>query len=181
MDLKVSVNQSVFSKESVLNDYYLVFLSRQLSVLGRKEVHLGKAPFGIFGDGKEVAQVAYVKSFREGDWRSGYYRDQTFMLAAGMMTATEFFSQLYGDTNTLNNPSTGGRNFNNHHSTANVTASGELRDLALIKNSAADLSPTAGQIPRLLGLAQASKLVRENPEFGGLSQTEQTRNLSGGW
>ena len=165
MGLKVSVSQSVLSKESVLKDYYLVFLSRQLSVLGRKEVHLGKAPFGIFGDGKEVAQVAYVKSFREGDWRSGYYRDQTFMLAAGMMTATEFFSQLYGDTNTLNNPSTGGRNFNNHHSTANVTASGELRDLALIKNSAADLSPTAGQIPRLLGLAQASKLVRNHPEF----------------
>jgi len=165
MGLKVSESQSVFSKESVLNDYYLVFLSRQLSVLGRKEVHLGKAPFGIFGDGKEVAQVAYVKSFREGDWRSGYYRDQTFMLAAGMMSPTEFFSQLYGDTNTLNNPSTGGRNFNNHHSTANISASGELNDLAFMKNSAADLSPTAGQIPRLLGLAQASKLVRENPEF----------------
>jgi pyruvate/2-oxoglutarate/acetoin dehydrogenase E1 component/TPP-dependent pyruvate/acetoin dehydrogenase alpha subunit len=165
MSLKVSVNQSGFSKKSVLKDYYTVFLSRQLSVLGRKEVHLGRAPFGIFGDGKELAQVAYVKNFREGDWRSGYYRDQTFMLAAGMMTPTEFFSQLYGDTNTVNNPSTGGRNFNNHHSTANVTPSGELRNLASIKNSAADLSPTAGQIPRLLGLAQASKLVRENPEF----------------
>ncbi|MEI6274738.1 MAG: thiamine pyrophosphate-dependent enzyme [Prolixibacteraceae bacterium] len=166
MGLKVSDNQAVFSKESVLKDYYMVFLSRQLSVLGRKEVHLGKAPFGIFGDGKELAQVAYVKSFRDGDWRSGYYRDQTFMLAAGMMTPTEFFSQLYGDTNTVNNPSTGGRNFNNHHSTANVTITGELRDLALMKNSAADLSPTAGQIPRLLGLAQASKLVRDHPEFG---------------
>jgi pyruvate/2-oxoglutarate/acetoin dehydrogenase E1 component/TPP-dependent pyruvate/acetoin dehydrogenase alpha subunit len=165
MGSKLSENQAVFSKESVLKDYYLVILSRQLSVLGRKEVHLGRAPFGIFGDGKEVAQVAYVKNFQEGDWRSGYYRDQTFMLAAGMMTPTEFFAQLYGDTNTVNNPSTGGRNFNNHHSTANVTASGELRDLALIKNSAADLSPTAGQIPRLLGLAQASKLVRNHPEF----------------
>jgi pyruvate/2-oxoglutarate/acetoin dehydrogenase E1 component/TPP-dependent pyruvate/acetoin dehydrogenase alpha subunit len=165
MGLKVSVNQSVFSKESVLKDYYLVFLSRQLSVLGRKEVHLGKAPFGIFGDGKELAQVAYVKNFRDGDWRSGYYRDQTFMLAAGMMSPTEFFSQLYGDTNTVNNPSTGGRNFNNHHSTANISASGEMKDLAFMKNSAADLSPTAGQIPRLLGLAQASKLVRDHPEF----------------
>ncbi len=165
MDLKVSGNQSVFSKESVLKDYYLVFLSRQLSVLGRKEVHLGKAPFGIFGDGKELAQVAYVKNFRDGDWRSGYYRDQTFMLAARMMTPTEFFSQLYGDTNTINNPSTGGRNFNNHHSTANISASGEMKELAFMKNSAADLSPTAGQIPRLLGLAQASKLVRDNPEF----------------
>ena len=165
MVLKVSVNQSVFTKESVLKDYYTVFLSRQLSVLGRKEVHLGRAPFGIFGDGKELAQIAYVKSYRDGDWRSGYYRDQTFMLAAGMMTPTEFFSQLYGDTNTVNNPSTGGRNFNNHHSTANRSASGGLKELALMKNSAADLSPTAGQIPRLLGLAQASKLVRDHPEF----------------
>jgi pyruvate/2-oxoglutarate/acetoin dehydrogenase E1 component/TPP-dependent pyruvate/acetoin dehydrogenase alpha subunit len=165
MVLKVSVNKSVFTKESVLKDYYTVFLSRQLSLLGRKEVHLGKAPFGIFGDGKELAQIAYVKSYRDGDWRSGYYRDQTFMLAAGMMTPTEFFSQLYGDTNTVNNPSTGGRNFNNHHSTANRSASGGLKELALMKNSAADLSPTAGQIPRLLGLAQASKLVRDHPEF----------------
>jgi pyruvate/2-oxoglutarate/acetoin dehydrogenase E1 component/TPP-dependent pyruvate/acetoin dehydrogenase alpha subunit len=165
MGSKVPVSQSVFTKESVLKDYYTVFLSRQLSVIGRKEVHLGKAPFGIFGDGKELAQIAYVKSYREGDWRSGYYRDQTFMLAAGMMTPTEFFSQLYGDTNTVNNPSTGGRNFNNHHSTANRSASGGLKELALMKNSAADLSPTAGQIPRLLGLAQASRLVRDHPEF----------------
>jgi len=166
MGSKVSENQSLFSEESVLKDYYTVFLSRQLSILGRKEVHLGKAPFGIFGDGKELAQVAYVKSYREGDWRSGYYRDQTFMLAAGMMSPTEFFSQLYGDTNTANNPSTGGRNFNNHHSTANRSVSGGLNELAYMKNSAADLSPTAGQIPRLLGLAQASKLVRDHPEFG---------------
>ena len=156
---------SIFSKEEVLKDYYTVFLSRQLSILGRKEVHLGRAPFGIFGDGKELAQVAYVKSYREGDWRSGYYRDQTFQLASGMMSPVEFFAQLYGDTNRENNPSTGGRNFNNHHSTANSSAGGSFLDLARIKNSAADLSPTAGQIPRLLGLAQASKLVRENPEF----------------
>ena len=165
MGLKVSVSQSVFSKESVLKDYYLVFLSRQLSILGRKEVHLGRAPFGIFGDGKELAQIAYVKSFREGDWRSGYYRDQTFLLAAGMMTPVEFFAQLYGDTNRKNNPSTGGRNFNNHHSTANRTPGGSFLELSRMKNSAADLSPTAGQIPRLLGMAQASKLVRENSEF----------------
>jgi pyruvate/2-oxoglutarate/acetoin dehydrogenase E1 component/TPP-dependent pyruvate/acetoin dehydrogenase alpha subunit len=163
--LKLSVNQSVFTKESVLKDYYTVFLSRQLSIMGRKEVHLGKAPFGIFGDGKELAQVAYVKSFRDGDWRSGYYRDQTFLLAAGMMTPVEFFAQLYGDTSRENNPSTGGRNFNNHHSTANRTTGGSFQPLARMKNSAADLSPTAGQIPRSLGLAQASKLVRENPEF----------------
>ncbi len=165
MGLKSSVRKSVFTKESVLNDYYTVFLSRQLSILGRKEVHLGRAPFGIFGDGKELAQVAYVKSFRDGDWRSGYYRDQTFLLAAGMMSPVEFFAQLYGDTSRENNPSTGGRNFNNHHSTANRTSGGSFHPLARMKNSAADLSPTAGQIPRSLGLAQASKLVRENPEF----------------
>lgn len=156
----------------VLKDYYTVFLSRQLSILGRKEVHLGRAPFGIFGDGKELAQVAYVKSFRNGDWRSGYYRDQTFLLAAGMITPIEFFAQLYGDTSGENNPSTGGRNFNNHHSTANRMPGGSFHRLAGMKNSAADLSPTAGQIPRLLGLAQASKLVRENPEFA-----EHTKDL----
>jgi pyruvate/2-oxoglutarate/acetoin dehydrogenase E1 component/TPP-dependent pyruvate/acetoin dehydrogenase alpha subunit len=156
----------------VLKDYYTVFLSRQLSILGRKEVHLGRAPFGIFGDGKELAQVAYVKSFRDGDWRSGYYRDQTFLLAAGMMTPVEFFAQLYGDTNRENNPSTGGRNFNNHHSTANRMPGGAFQQLARMKNSAADLSPTAGQIPRLLGLAQATKLVREHPEFA-----ERTKDL----
>ena len=176
MVLKTTVSQSGFSKEDVLRDFYTVFLSRQLSLLGRKEVHLGRAPFGIFGDGKELAQVAYVKSYRDGDWRSGYYRDQTFMLAAGMLTPTEFFSQLYGDTNTANNPSTGGRNFNNHHSTANRNASGELKELALMKNSAADLSPTAGQIPRLLGLAQASKLVRDNPEFAQYTLGKITGN-----
>ena len=156
----------------VLKDYYTVFLSRQLSILGRKEVHLGRAPFGIFGDGKELAQVAYVKSFRDGDWRSGYYRDQTFLLAAGMITPIEFFAQLYGDTSQENNPSTGGRNFNNHHSTANRMPGGSFHRLAGMKNSAADLSPTAGQIPRLLGLAQATKLVRENPEFA-----EHTKEL----
>ncbi len=162
----------IFSKDVVLKDYYTAFLSRQLSILGRKEVHLGRAPFGIFGDGKELAQIAYVKSYRDSDWRSGYYRDQTFLLAAGMMTPVEFFAQLYGDTNRENNPSTGGRNFNNHHSTENRTTGGSFLNLVQMKNSAADLSPTAGQIPRLLGLAQATKLVRENPEFA-----EHTKDL----
>lgn len=160
---KLAVSHSLFTREGVLKDYYTVVLSRQLSILGRKEVHLGRAPFGIFGDGKELAQVAYVKSYRDGDWRSGYYRDQTFLLAAGMLTPVEFFAQLYGDTSRENNPSTGGRNFNNHHSTATRNREGAFHPLARMKNSAADLSPTAGQIPRLLGLAQASKLVRENP------------------
>ncbi len=170
--MSVKRRNSIFSKEVVLKDYFTVYLSRQLSILGRKEVHLGKAPFGIFGDGKELAQIAYVKSYCDGDWRSGYYRDQTFLLAAGMMTPVEFFAQLYGDTSRENNPSTGGRNFNNHHSTANRTTVGSFLNVAQMKNSAADLSPTAGQIPRLLGLAQATKLVRENPEFA-----EYTKNL----
>ena len=152
-------------KEVVINDYYTVFLSRQLSILGRKEVHAGRAHFGIFGDGKELAQVAYAKNFKNGDWRSGYYRDQTFMLAAGLLNPEEFFSQIYGDTDIENNPSTGGRNFNNHHATRNFGLDTGLDNLLTQKNSASDISSTAGQMPRLLGLALASKIVRDNPEL----------------
>lgn len=150
---------------TVLNDYYLVCLSRQLSLLGRKEVHNGRAHFGIFGDGKELAQVAFAKTFRKGDWRSGYYRDQTFMLALDLLKPEEFFAMIYGDTDTEFNPSTGGRNFNNHFSTANINSEGHIQSLMDQFNSASDISPTAGQMPRLLGLAQASKLVRQNPEL----------------
>lgn len=150
---------------TALNDYYLVCLSRQLSLLGRKEVHNGRAHFGIFGDGKELAQVAFAKTFRKGDWRSGYYRDQTFMLALELLKPEEFFAMIYGDTDMDFNPSTGGRNFNNHFSTANINSDGQIQNLMEQFNSASDISPTAGQMPRLLGLAQASKLVRQNPEF----------------
>ena len=149
----------------VLNDYYLVYLSRQLSLLGRKEVHNGRAHFGIFGDGKELAQVAFAKTFRKGDWRSGYYRDQTFMLALDLLKPEEFFAMMYGDTDVDFNPSTGGRNFNNHFSTTNINADGQIKNLMEQFNSASDVSPTAGQMPRLLGLAQASKMVRQNPEL----------------
>jgi TPP-dependent pyruvate/acetoin dehydrogenase alpha subunit len=149
----------------ILNDYYLAFLSRQLSMLGRREVHNGRAHFGIFGDGKEVAQIAYAKNFRKGDWRSGYYRDQTFMLALGLLQPEEFFSMIYGDTDLNYNPSTGGRNFNNHFSTQNIDENGEIKNLSDTYNSASDISSTAGQMPRLLGLAQASKMVRQNPEL----------------
>ena len=152
-------------KETIINDYYLVFLSRQLSILGRKEVLSGRAHFGIFGDGKEVAQIAYARNFRNGDWRSGYYRDQTFMMAAGLLNPEEFFAQIYGDTDIENNPATGGRNFNNHHATRNVGNENGLDNLLKQKNSSADVSSTGGQMPRLLGLAQASKLVKENPEL----------------
>lgn len=151
-------------REEILKDYRIAYISRQLSHAGRKDVHNGRAKFGIFGDGKEVAQVAYAKCFKKGDWRSGYYRDQTFMLAAGLLTPEEFFAQLYGDTNSQLNPSTGGRNFNNHFATPNILPDGNMENLVNRKNSSSDISPTAGQMPRLLGLAYASKLFR-NVEY----------------
>lgn len=153
-----------FRKE-VLHDYYIAILSRKLSITGRKEVLTGKAKFGIFGDGKEIAQIVMAKNFKNGDWRSGYYRDQTFMLATGMLTPEQFFAQLFGDTDIRNNPHNSGRSFNNHFSVANVNSDGSWKNLVAQKNSAADLSPTAGQMPRLTGLAWASKLYRQNPEL----------------
>ncbi|MBN1650133.1 MAG: hypothetical protein JW857_02325 [Bacteroidales bacterium] len=149
-------------KSEVLNDYYIANLSRQLSLLGRREVLTGKAKFGIFGDGKEIPQLAMAKVFKKGDWRSGYYRDQTFMLAAGMMEAEEFFAQLYGDTNLENSPSNGGRLMNNHFATRSLDVNGNWKNLMEQKNSSADISPTAGQMPRLLGLALTSKLFKQN-------------------
>ncbi|MDA3904826.1 MAG: thiamine pyrophosphate-dependent enzyme [Bacteroidales bacterium] len=149
-------------KSEVLHDYYIANLSRQLSLLGRREVLSGKAKFGIFGDGKEIPQLAMAKVFQKGDWRSGYYRDQTFMLAAGMMEPEEFFAQLYGDTNIKNSPANAGRLMNNHFATRSLDENGEWKNLMGQKNSSADISPTAGQMPRLLGLALASKLFKEN-------------------
>ncbi len=154
-----------YTDSEILNDYYIANLSRQLCLLGRREVHNGRAQFGIFGDGKELVQIAYAKFFKKGDWRSGYYRDQTFMLALGLLKPEEFFAMIYGDTDSDFNTSTGGRNFNNHFSTSNVNADGSIQDLMEKYNSASDISPTAGQIPRLLGLAQASKIVRQQPEL----------------
>ncbi len=153
------------STQEAQNDYYTAYLSRQLSILGRREVHNGRAHFGIFGDGKEVVQLALAKTFRKGDWRSGYYRDQTFMLALGLLQPEEFFAMIYGDTDEEKNPSTVGRNFNNHFSTGNISASGEIKDLADQYNSASDISSTGGQMPRVLGLAQASKLIRQMPSL----------------
>ena len=166
----------IFDKEIVINDYYIAFLSRQLSISGRKEVHAGRAHFGIFGDGKELAQVAYAKCFQNGDWRSGYYRDQTFMMAAGLLNPEEFFAQIYGDTDIENNPATGGRNFNNHHATRNFSDGDGLDNLLDQKKSSADVSSTAGQMPRLLGLALASKLVRDNPELQEYTKNSITGN-----
>ncbi len=153
---------NLISKEEILSDFKLAYLNRQMAIIGRKEVLLGRAKFGVFGDGKEVAQIAYAKQFQNGDWRSGYYRDNIFMLATGMSSPLEFFAQLFGDTDIKNNPSNGGRSFNNHFATRISNKDGTLKSLTSQKNSAADLSPTAGQMPRLLGLAYASKLFRNN-------------------
>ncbi|MFH2096336.1 MAG: thiamine pyrophosphate-dependent enzyme [Bacteroidota bacterium] len=172
-DSKISFDD--FKKE-ILNDYRVAYLSRQLSILGRKEVLTGKAKFGIFGDGKEIAQLAMAKNFRKGDWRSGYYRDQTFMLAAGIYKAEEFFHQLYGETDTDLNPGNCGRSFNNHFGTRSLYNDGDWKNLMDQKNSSADISPTAGQMPRLLGLAWASKLYRLNPELHRYSEFSDRGN-----
>lgn len=151
--------------EEVLSDYRIANESRQASLLGRREVLTGKAKFGIFGDGKEIPQLAMAKAFKNGDWRSGYYRDQTFMMAAGLMSIEEFFSQLYGDTNLEYNPANGGRLMNNHFATRSLDEKGDWKNLTAQKNVSPDISPTAGQMPRALGLALASKLYRNNSEL----------------
>lgn len=155
-------------RREILRDYRLALVSRQCSITGRKEVLSGKAKFGIFGDGKEIAQIAYAKQFRTGDWRSGYYRDQTFMMAAGLLTIEEFFAQLYGTADENLNPGNAGRSFNNHFATCNIDKNGEWLDLTQQKNSAADLSPTAGHMPRMLGLALVSRLFRQNTDLAQL-------------
>ncbi len=153
------------NREIILADYRLANVSRNLSITGRREVLSGKAKFGIFGDGKELIQIAMARQFRDGDWRSGYYRDQTWMMAMGLYDSVEFFHQLYGNTDRNINPGSGGRVFNNHFSVPNINPDGTWRDLTKQKNSSSDISPTAGQMPRLLGLAYASKLFRSNKEL----------------
>ncbi len=152
----------------VLNDYKIAYESRQTSLLGRKEVLTGKAKFGIFGDGKEVAQIAMAKSFKEGDWRSGYYRDQTFMFAAGMATVKEFFAQLYAHPDVKAEPFSGGRQMNAHFGSRSINDDGSWKDQTKIKNSSSDISTTGGQMARLVGLAQASKMYRNNKELSHL-------------
>ena len=171
---KVDLSTLHLSKEDILNDYRIANESRQASLLGRREVLTGKAKFGIFGDGKEVPQLAMARAFKQGDWRSGYYRDQTFMLAAGMMTLEEIFAQLYGDTDPEAAPATGGRLMNNHFATRCLDENGEWLTLTQLKNSSADSSPTASQMPRALGLALASKQFRSaapSPEAGKFSKS----------
>lgn len=147
-------------KSEVLNDYKIAITSRECSLLGRKEVLTGKAKFGIFGDGKEVPQLAMAKSFKNGDFRSGYYRDQTFMMAIGKLTIEQFFAGLYGHTDIDKDPMSAGRQMGGHFATHSLNEDGSWKNLTEQKNSSADISPTAGQMPRLLGLAQASKIYR---------------------
>ena len=160
-------------RETVLNDFRMACISRETSLLGRKEVLGGKAKFGIFGDGKEVPQVAMAKFFQIGDFRSGYYRDQTFMFAAGLTTVEQVFAQLYADPDINNEPFSGGRQMNCHFATKMLNENGEWLDLAGLKNISSDIAPTAGQMPRALGLAYASKAFRNIEQlqsFKGLSQ-----------
>ncbi len=147
-------------KTEVLNDYKTARLSRECSLLGRKEVLTGKAKFGIFGDGKEIPQLAMAKAFQNGDFRSGYYRDQTFMMAIGQLTIEQFFAGLYGHTDLNFDPMSAGRQMGGHFATHSLDENGQWKNLMQQKNSSADISPTAGQMPRLLGLAQASKIFR---------------------
>lgn len=171
-DGKLTTNQIDTSELSfddfkliVINDYKIAFESRQASLLGRKEVLTGKAKFGIFGDGKEVPQIAMAKAFKKGDWRSGYYRDQTFAFATGISTIKEFFAQLYANPSVEADPSSAGRQMNCHFATRSLNDDGSWKDLTDIKNCSSDIAPTGGQMARLVGLAYASKLFRQNPEL----------------
>lgn len=152
-------------KNTVLDDFKLANLSRETSLLGRREVLTGKAKFGIFGDGKELAQIALAKQFQNGDFRSGYYRDQTLMMAIDQLNIREYFAGLYGHTDVELEPQSAGRQMGGHFSTRNLDQNGEWKNLMEQKNSSADISPTAGQMPRLLGLALASKVYRENTDL----------------
>lgn len=163
-------------KKQVLADFRLAVLSRETSLLGRREVLGGKAKFGIFGDGKELAQIALAKQFKNGDFRSGYYRDQTFMMAIGQLNIQQWFAGLYGDTEVDREPMSAGRQMGGHYSTRNLDPAGNWKNLMEQKNSSADISPTAGQMPRLLGLAQASKVYRNHPELKNLEAFKKFTN-----
>ncbi len=151
--------------EAIIADYRLAYSSRRASVIGRAEVLRGNATFGIFGDGKEIANIAMAKAFRPGDWRAGYYRDQTFMWATRMSNVREFFSQLYGNANVEAEPASGGRQMGNHFATRLLDDAGAFLRSVDTPNSSADVSNVAGWMPRLVGLAYASKLYRENPQL----------------
>ena len=169
------MNKSTFINE-VLADYKLACISREASLLGRKEVLTGKAKFGIFGDGKELAQIAMAKQFKNGDFRSGYYRDQTFMMAIDSLTVQQYFAGLYAHTNIDEEPSSAGRQMGGHFATRSLNNDGSWKNLMNQKNSSADISPTAGQMPRLLGLALASKIYKDNDSLSEFSNFSANGN-----
>lgn len=159
-----------FTRESIIDDYRIAWRSRQASLIGRREVLTGKAKFGIFGDGKEVAQLAMARAFRKGDWRSGYYRDQTFIVASGIGTLDELFAQLYAHADIEHDPWSGGRSMNAHFASRLLNPDGSFRSQFDAYNTSADVSPTGSQMPRLVGLAYASKLYRELEELKAMTQ-----------
>jgi pyruvate/2-oxoglutarate/acetoin dehydrogenase E1 component/TPP-dependent pyruvate/acetoin dehydrogenase alpha subunit len=163
-------------KTQILADYRLACESREASLLGRKEVLTGKAKFGIFGDGKELAQIALAKQFKDGDFRAGYYRDQTMMLAIGQLTLEQYFAGLYAHTNVELEPLSAGRQMGGHYSTRNLDSAGEWKNLMQQKNSSSDISPTAGQMPRLVGLALASKFYRKNKDIQEIEDFKKFTN-----
>ncbi|MHB8777771.1 MAG: thiamine pyrophosphate-dependent dehydrogenase E1 component subunit alpha, partial [Anaerolineales bacterium] len=154
-----------FERDEIIKDYRLAYQSRQVSLIGRREVLSGKAKFGIFGDGKEIAQLAIARAFRKGDWRSGYYRDQTWMFMLGMMSIQEFFAQLYSHADVTYDPASAGRQMNAHFASRNLYPNGIWRAQTKMYNTAADISPTAAQMPRTVGLAYASVLYRKLKEL----------------
>lgn len=163
-------------KAEVLNDYSVAVTSRECSLLGRREVLTGKAKFGIFGDGKEIPQLAWAKAFQKGDWRSGYYRDQTFMMALDLLSIEDFFAGLYAHTSLEHEPMSGGRQMGGHFATHSLDDQGNFKALKDQYNSSSDISPTAGQMPRLLGLAQASSVYRSLDNLGHLSHLSDSGN-----
>lgn len=177
-DLLTSISSTdvLLSKVEVLNDYRVACESREVSYIGRQDVFRGRAKFGVFGDGKELAQVAMSKVFRKGDFRSGYYRDQTFMAAVGGLTWQQFFAQLYAHTDVEHDPFTGGRSMNAHFGNRWVNDKGEWLDQTEMYNTVCDVSSTAGQMPRAIGLAYASKLFRENPDLQYLTKFSNQGN-----
>lgn len=163
-------NPEQFTKQSILRDYRIAFESREASLIGEKQVFTGKAKFGIFGAGKEVAQVALARAFRRGDFRSGYYRDQTLMFALGLLSLEEFFAQLYAHPDVEVEPCSAGRSMTAHFGTCLIDEDGRFHELTQRLNSSSDVSPTGSQMPRLVGLAYASKLFRELPELHSMRQ-----------
>jgi 2-oxoisovalerate dehydrogenase E1 component len=163
-------------KEEIIKDYRLAYQSRQASLIGRREVLSGKAKFGIFGDGKELANIAIARAFQKGDWRSGYYRDQTWMFMLGVMNVQEFFAQLYAHADLNYESNTGGRSMNAHFASRYINPDGSWKDQTGSYNTSADISPTGAQMPRAVGLAYASVLYRTQPELRELSQFSKNGN-----